>query len=148
MRDKDIATLENKLTMFPERVAEVATKLATAESKRKELETLYAQVKGLAANPEAVENLPAIASDPTIQSIRSQILAAEQTITDYQKKYGQKHPAMVTAMGDLRILKEKKLEQIRRVIESIKNEYELAKVKRGEFPQVCRTDQGRDPEYR
>ncbi len=26
MRDKDIATLENKLTMFPERVAEVATK--------------------------------------------------------------------------------------------------------------------------
>ena len=53
MRDKDIATLENKLTMFPERVAEVASKLASSESKRKELETLYAQVKGLANNPEA-----------------------------------------------------------------------------------------------
>jgi len=127
MKDKDIATLENKLTMFPERVAEVATKLASAETKRKELEAIYAQVKGLAGNPEAAENLPAIASDPTIQSIRSQILATEQTITDYQRKYGQKHPAMVTAMGDLRILKEKKLEQVRRVIESIKNEYELAR---------------------
>lgn len=133
MRDKDIATLENKLTMFPERVAEVASRLAAAESKRKELETLYAQVKGLAANPEAVENLPAIASDPTIQSIRSQILAAEQTVADYQKKYGQKHPAMVTAAGDLRMLREKKLEQIRRVVESIKNQYELARASEENF---------------
>ena len=133
MRDKDIATLENKLTMFPERVSEVATKLAAAESKRKELETLYAQVKGLANNPEAVENLPAVASDPTIQSLRSQILTTEQTIMEYQKKYGQKHPAMVTAMGDLKILKEKKLEQIRRVIESIKNEYELARASEENF---------------
>lgn len=133
MRDKDIATLENKLTMFPERVAEVASKLATTESKRKELETIYAQVKGLAKNPEAAENLPAVASDPTIQSLRAQILAVEQTIADYQKKYGQKHPTMVTAMGDLKILKEKRLEQIRRVVESIKNEYELAKASEENF---------------
>jgi len=52
---------------------------------------------------------------------------------EYQKKYGQKHPAMVTTMGDLKILKEKKLEQIRRVIESIKNEYELAKASEENF---------------
>jgi polysaccharide biosynthesis transport protein len=133
MRDKDIATLENKLTMFPERVSEVATKLATAESKRKELEAVYAQVKGLANNPEAVENLPAVAADPTIQAIRSQIMASEQKITDYQKKYGQKHPAMVAAMGELTVLKEKKLEQIRRVIDSIKNEYELARASEENF---------------
>jgi len=127
MRDKDIATLENKLTMFPERVSEVATKLASAETKRKELENLYSKVKGYAGNPEAAESLPAIASDPTMQSLRNQILAAEQKVADYQKKYGQKHPAMVSAAGELNMLKEKKTEQIRRVIESIKNEYELAR---------------------
>ena len=77
--------------------------------------------------------MPAVASDPTLQSIQTQILATEQTITDYQKKYGQKHPAMVTAMGDLRILKEKRLEQIRRVVESIKNDYELAKASEENF---------------
>lgn len=133
MRDKDIATLENKLTMFPEKVAEVASKLASTESKRKELETLYAQVKGLANNPEAVENLPAVASNPTLLSLRVQISATEQKITELQKKYGQKHPAMVTAMEDLKILKEKRLEQIKRVVESIKNEYELAKASEENF---------------
>ncbi len=90
-------------------------------------------MKGLASNPEALEDLPAITSDPTIQSIRSQILAAEQTITEYQKKYGQKHPAMVTALADLRTLKEKKLEQVRRVVESIKNQYELARASEENF---------------
>jgi polysaccharide biosynthesis transport protein len=133
MRDKDIATLENRLTMFPERVAEVATRLAAAETKRKELETLYAQVKKLSDNPGALESLPPIASDPAMQSIRARILTTEQTISDYEKKYGQKHPAMVTAMGDLRILKEKKLEQVQRIVESIKNEYELARASEENF---------------
>ena len=127
MRDKDIATLENKLTMFPERVAEVASKLASTESKRKELETVYASVKRLEGNPEALDSMPRVASDPTLQSIRAQISAAEQKITELQQKYGQKHPAMIAAIGDLKLLKEKRLEQIKKVVESIKNEYELAK---------------------
>jgi len=133
MRDKDIATLENKLTMFPERVAEVASKLATTESKRKELETLYNRVKRLEGNPEALDSMPTVASDPTLQSIRAQISATEQKLTDLNQKYGQKHPAMVTAVGELKILKEKRLEQIRRVVESIKNEYELAKASEENF---------------
>jgi uncharacterized protein involved in exopolysaccharide biosynthesis len=108
MRDKDIATLENKLTMVPERIAEVASKLATSETKRKELETRYRQVKDLGGNPEAAEAIPVIASDPTIQSLRTQILKAEQTFTDLSKKYGQRHPAMVTATEDLRILKQRR----------------------------------------
>lgn len=111
----------------------MATKLAAAESKRKELETLYAQVKGLANNPEAVENLPAVASNLTLQSLQVQISATEQKIADLQQKYGQKHPAMIAAMGDLKTLKEKRLEQIKRVVESIKNEYELAKASEENF---------------
>ncbi len=133
MRDNNIATLENKLTMFPEKVAEVASKLASIETKRKELETLYARVKQLEGNPEALASMPTFASDPALQSIRVDISATEQKITDLKQKYGQKHPAMVAAMGDLKILKEKRLEQIKRVAESIKNEYELAKASEENF---------------
>lgn len=126
MRDKDIATLENKLTMVPERVAEIASKLAQAETKRKELETLHAAVRGFAANPEGADAIPAIAADPTIQSLRSQILKAEQAVSELSKKYGPRHPSMVTANEDLAVLKEKQKEQIRRVVASIKNEYDIA----------------------
>lgn len=127
MKEKDIVTLENRIAMLPERLSEVANKVAEAETKRKEKEILYIQARNIAKNPENADTVPAIASDPTIQSLRQQIMKAEQNITDLSKKYGQKHPAMVTAATDLKTLKDRKDQEVRRVIESIKNEYELAK---------------------
>ena len=127
MRDKDIATLENKVTMVPERMSEIAIKLAQSETKRKELETLYSAVKVFAVNPDGADEIPAIAADPVMQSLRSQILKAEQTVGELSQKYGQRHPAMVTATNDLTVLRDKKREQIRRVVATIKNEYEIAR---------------------
>jgi succinoglycan biosynthesis transport protein ExoP len=133
MKDKDIVTFENKLAIVPEQLSEVATKLASAETKRKEMESLYHAVQGLARNPEKADTIPAIASDPTVQALRLQILSAEQNIIDMSKKYGRKHPAMIAAMNDLKGLKEKKVLEIRRVIESIRNDYELAKATEENF---------------
>jgi len=126
MRSKDIVTLENRIAMVPEKLSEVATKIAVAETKRKEVESLYNKVKEIMENPDKAETIPAITSDPTIQSLRVQILKAEQNISDLSKKIGQKHPAMIAAVADLKVLREKKDQEIRRVVESIRNEYELA----------------------
>jgi len=127
MRDKDIATIENKVTMVPERMSEIAIKVAQSETKRKELETLYNAVKVYAVNPDGADEIPAIAADPVMQSLRSQILKAEQTVGDLSKKYGQRHPAMVTATADLNVLRDKKREQVKRVVATIRNEYEIAR---------------------
>ncbi len=127
MRDKDIATLENKVTMVPERMSEIAIKLAQSETKRKELETLYTAVKIYTVNPDGADEIPAIAADPVMQSLRSQILKAEQTVSELSQKYGQRHPAMVTAASDLNVLREKKREQVKRVVATIRNEYEIAR---------------------
>ena len=137
MREKDIVTLENRIAMVPEKLSEVATRIAAVESKRKEMEALYNKVKVLSQNPEKSDTIPAISSDPTIQSLRLQILKAEQNISDMSKKYGQKHPAMITALADLRVLREKKDQEVRRVIESIKNEYELAKANEENFRRMA-----------
>jgi succinoglycan biosynthesis transport protein ExoP len=133
MKDKDIVTFENKLAIVPEQLSEVATKLASAETKRKEMESLYHAVQDAGRNPEKADTIPTIASDPTVQALRLQILSAEQNIIDMSKKYGRKHPAMIAAMNDLKGLKEKKNQEIRRVIESIKNDYELAKATEQNF---------------
>ncbi|MDA8239689.1 MAG: polysaccharide biosynthesis tyrosine autokinase [Nitrospiraceae bacterium] len=136
-REKDIVTLENRIAMVPEKLSEVATKIAAAETKRKEMESLYNSVKDLSRNPEKADTIPAIGSDPTIQSLRLQIFKSEQNISDMSKKYGRKHPAMITAMNDLKGLKDKKDQEIKRVIESIKNEYELAKANEENFRKMA-----------
>ncbi len=127
MKNEDIVTLENKVAMVPEKLSEVATKIASAESRRKEMEALYNQVQSVAANPSKADTVSVIASDPTVQALRAQILRAEQNIADLSKKFGPRHPAMITAQEDLRALREKKDQEIRRVIASVKNDYELSK---------------------
>jgi len=137
MRTKDIVTLENRIAMVPEKLSEVATKIASAESKRKELESLYAKVREVTQNPDKAETIPVIASDPTMQSMRVQILRAEQNVGDMSKKFGQKHPAMITAVADLKVLKEKREQEIRRVVESVRNEYELARANEENFRKMA-----------
>jgi capsular exopolysaccharide synthesis family protein len=127
MRANDIVTLQDKIAITPERLSEFNSQLIQAQTKRKELESLYRKVKK--GKIEDAETIPAIAVDPTVASLRSEILKAEQNIEEFSKKYGQKHPTMIRAREDLKTLKEKREQQIKRVIVSIKNEYELAKSK-------------------
>lgn len=127
MRANDIVTLQDKIAITPEKLSEFSTQLIRAETKRKELESLYNKVMAVGSNIKEAETIPAISSDPTVQSIRNQILKAEQNIEELSKKYGKKHPAMIRAEEELRVLEQKKEQEIRRVIGTIKNEYELAR---------------------
>jgi succinoglycan biosynthesis transport protein ExoP len=125
MRANDIITLQDKVAITPEKLTEFNTQLIKAETKRKELEALYRKVSRI--NLKDAETIPAVSSDSTIQLLRNQILDAEQKTEELSKKFGRKHPAMIKAEEELRGLRQKKDQEIRRVIASIKNEYELAR---------------------
>ena len=127
MRANNIVTLQDKVSLTPERLSEVNTQLTKAETKRKELESVYRTVMKISANPRDAESFPGIASEPTIQALRNQILKAEQNVEELSRKYGRKHPAMMKAEEELKGLQQKRDQEINRVIGSIKNEYELAK---------------------
>lgn len=127
MKANNIVTLQDKIAITPEKLSEFNTQLIKAETRRKEIESLYYKVMNLSPDLKDAETIPAIASDNTIQLLRSQILKAEQNIEDLSKKYGKKHPSMIRAEEELRILEQKKEQEIKRVVGTIKNEYELAR---------------------
>jgi len=125
----DIVTLEDRLAVGPQQLTQISSELVTAESQRKQLESLVGKVENVAGDIARAETMPAIANDEALQTIRSQILKAEQTITELSGKFGPKHPVMQKAVADLDILKQKRDQEIRRVIASIRNEYDLAVAK-------------------
>jgi len=129
MRANDIVTMENRVAVIPQKLTELSSELVKAETRRKELEDLYLKIKSLRKDLKDAETIPAISEDPSLQSIRDQILKAEQKIMELSKKYGRKHPKMIKAVDDLNVLRKKRLEEIRRVISSIRNEYDLARSK-------------------
>jgi len=126
-RSKNLVTVENKMTIIPQQISQLNSQLITAETKKTEMESLYNKVKEVTRNHDAAETISVIATDPTVQSLRQQILQAEQKVMELSQKFGKKHPTMIRANEDLGILKAKREQEIRRVIDSVKNEYELAK---------------------
>ncbi|OEU72234.1 MAG: hypothetical protein BA874_10450, partial [Desulfuromonadales bacterium C00003068] len=126
MKDNNIVAIEDRMTVTPEKLSEINIQLVRAQSRRKELEALYSKVRKLGHNYQAATTISAISVDPALQAIRAQILGTEKSIMELSNKYGPKHPLMVKVKGDLQVLNRKRNQEIDRLVESIKNEYELA----------------------
>jgi capsular exopolysaccharide synthesis family protein len=126
MKANDIVTVQDRATIIPQKLAQLGSELAKAETRQKELETLYTKIKKSLNNYEELETIPVIADDPVLKLIRNQILKVEQNIMEQSKKYGPKHPVMVRVNSELTILKTKRNQEIRHIIKTVKNRYELA----------------------
>ena len=127
MRENDIVTIEDRITVTPQKLYEFSSQLSRAEARRKELYSIYRQIEDATSdNTDSLETISAIVSDRSIQDIRDDIKEVQQRITELSKKFGPKHPQMIKAQSELERLLEKKKEEIARVSNSIKNEYELA----------------------
>jgi len=127
VKNKDYFTIENKEAVTSPKVQSLSSQLLAAETTRRETEVLYNQVKGLSDNPLEAITMPGIAGDPMIQSLRDEEIKIEKQLVEQSKKYGERHPLMVKMKGDLKSVREKMASEIKRVIASRKNEYELAK---------------------
>lgn len=126
MKANNIVTIEDRMTVTPQKLREINIQLIRSQSRRKELEALYSKVRKVGRNYRAATTVSAISSDPSLQAIRAQIVETEKNIMELSNKYGVKHPLMVKVKGDLQVLRRKRNQEIDRLVESIKNEYELA----------------------
>ena len=127
MRANDIITLEDRLTVVPEQLSEINIQLLRAETRRKELEVLVNKIGRAGGNYRQAESMSAITSDLALQAIRAQIVETEKNIMELSNKFGARHPLMVKARGDLQVLERKKRQEIDRIIDSIRTDYELAR---------------------
>ncbi len=126
MRTNNLVTVENRMTVLPQKLSEISTALVRAETKRKDKQELYQRISKVADDIDAAEAMLGLTANDTLQILRDEILKAEQKIRELSAKYGPKHPMMVKAQGDLDILLSKKAEEIKRLIEGARNEYEFA----------------------
>ncbi len=125
MEDNDIVTIENRVTVTPQKLSEINGQLIRTQGRRKELELIYHRIRQLPEDLKGAESIQVIAADVAIQSLRNQILEAEKKIMDLSKTYGPKHPVMEQARADLDVLMEQRGVEIQRVMQSVKNEYDL-----------------------
>ena len=126
MKKHDIITVENRIAIFPQKLADLSRRMTAAETKREELEVLRSQIAELRKTNKSADTIPVLAKNEVLQSLRDQILKSEQNITELSQKYGKMHPTMIQAQADLKNLQRKKKQETEKSIQVINNEYELA----------------------
>jgi capsular exopolysaccharide synthesis family protein len=126
MKAKDILGMESRVGVSPERLSELGLELTRAETRRRELESVYQRLATIAEDPAVAETISAVVKDEGFSAVKAQQLKAEQNLAELARKYGAKHPAMVLARQEIEALEKRKVAEVRRIVLSAKNELELA----------------------
>ncbi|MGB5684199.1 MAG: polysaccharide biosynthesis tyrosine autokinase [Candidatus Electrothrix sp.] len=129
MQEHNIIAVENKLAVYPERLAKFSNDLSQARTKEKEYQAVFRQIEHAGKNYHALESIALLADNNILQELRAQIFFAEQEIRKLKKKYGPKHPALLKADTEYTQLIKNKNKEIERIIAAYKNNYELARTK-------------------
>lgn len=130
MRQNDLVTVENKLTVLPQKLSDVGLQLSKAETEEKELQDLLGQINTVIDSPDRLETIQIFASSEVLKGIRERIYKANQNIQELSKKFGKRHPSMVKASDELRILRDERRFEIERIVSSVKNSLALATSKK------------------
>lgn len=126
MRENDLVTVEDRLTILPQKLSEFGRQLSKAEAEKNEFQDMLAQIASTGNRLESLEKIPIFASDGVLKNIRERIYKANQNIQELSKKYGRKHPNMIKAKDELRILQQERKFEVDRIVSTIENSFELA----------------------
>jgi len=76
-----------------------------------------------------LDSIPEVLNNELIRQIKSMEVELYKRMSELSKKYGQKHPRMMAIDSELTTLEKRKSQEVNRVINSLKNEYEVARAK-------------------
>ena len=112
-----------------QKLASLNQQVVEAESKRVEAETRYQQALALDNTPDLLDAIPEVLSNDLVKEIKRIEVTLYSRMSELSKKYGKNHPQMVAIASELEDLKKRKALEARRVVNSLKNEYQLAVAK-------------------
>ena len=109
-----------------QKLAELNSRVVEAETRRVEAQTRYEQTKRLINQPGMLDSIPAILNNTLIQGIKTDEVNLSKRFSELSKKYGPKHPQIVALKAEMKTLDRRRKAEIKKVINSLKNEYEVS----------------------
>lgn len=102
-------------------------RMIDARRQRAEAESQYRQVESMRSQGwERLASVPAVLGHPLIQQFKADQAHARSRVEDLSRRYGDRHPAMVSARSDLNAATASLKQQVDQVVASIERNYQLA----------------------
>jgi succinoglycan biosynthesis transport protein ExoP len=125
---------QERQTLAAHKFVEVNSELLKAEMKKTEAQSRYEQIKsvlGSRTEKGSIDwsNLDASAEvlgSSLIQTLRTQEIKTSGEVAELSDKYGPLHPRLARAKAELQALRERIQQEVQKIYDSIKREYDLA----------------------
>jgi len=109
-----------------EKLAKLNAQVVESESQRVEAETRYRQALAAQNSPDMLDSISQVLNNPLVQDIKKMEVELYNRMSELSKKYGAKHPQITAITSELATLQERKMGEAKRVVSSLRNEYNLA----------------------
>ena len=121
-REKEnLVEVEGVRTLAAKELNELTAKIVEARRKRTETENIVRQISSDAST------IPAVLQHALVQRLKEQEAQADQKLSELSKRYGPKHPKIIAAREELSAARGNTGQQVSKVVEGVRREYEIAK---------------------
>ncbi|WP_439134701.1 GumC family protein [Pseudomaricurvus sp.] len=124
----ELVDVQGVQTMGAEEIGQLTQRYVEAQRTRSETENIYAQVKALGADASTSELMavPTILRHPLVQKFREAQANADRRVAELSKRYGPKHPKMISAMSESQQANRDLYMQVSKVARGIRADYQAA----------------------
>ncbi|KEA64212.1 Capsular polysaccharide synthesis enzyme CpsD, exopolysaccharide synthesis [Marinobacterium lacunae] len=124
---ENLVDLEGVTTVAGGELSQTGDRLIDARRSRAEAESQYRQVASMkSAGWERLATVPAVLSNPLVQQFKAEEGRARSKVQELSRRYGPKHPKMISANTELSAASANLRSQVEQVVASIEREYQLA----------------------
>ena len=122
-----LVDLKGVSTISASELSLTGDRMIDARRERAEAESQYRQVQSMRNQGwERLASVPAVLGHPLIQQFKADQAHARSRVEDLSRRYGDRHPAMVSARSDLNAATASLKQQVEQVVASIERNYQLA----------------------
>jgi polysaccharide biosynthesis transport protein len=112
-----------------QKLAALNTQVVDAEIRKSETKTRYQRAAALEKNPEMLDSVAEVLNNDLIRQIKTMEVNNHKKLSELSNKYGKKHPQIISLQNELDTLHTRKMLEIKRIINSLQNEYAVASAK-------------------
>lgn len=125
---EDLVDMEGVLTLSNNELKAMTESLVKVRQKLALTENIYRQIQNSKArNVDEYESLPAVLAHPLVQSLKETQAQTEQKVRELGRRYGPKHPKMISANTELDSINGNIRIQIQKIVSGVEKEFEVAK---------------------
>ena len=123
---ENLVNLDSELDLAKSQLKSLTTALAVVKQELAQQQSIYQEIKNSGANTYTqYSKLPGILADTLLRSLKSQEATAEKKVDELSKRYGPKHPDMISARSELNSIQRTIRQQTLKLVSGIEKQYEV-----------------------